>query len=171
MDAWQELVTIGRVVKPQGRKGELLVEPLSDRPDRFPGLRHAFVPGESQPREVEVVSCWPHKGRFVLKLAGVDSIDAAEGFRGQELRIAEEALAPLPAGAFYHHQLVGLRAEDTQGHELGQVAFVGETGAVPVLVVRGLGGELMVPLAEPFVKRVSTTEGRIVLAPQGEDVC
>ena len=42
---FEELVTIGRVVKPQGRKGELLVHPLSDRPERFPDLRRAYVAG------------------------------------------------------------------------------------------------------------------------------
>jgi 16S rRNA processing protein RimM len=101
---YAELVTIGRIVKPQGRKGELLVEPLSDRPERFPNLRRAFVPGSGTgARAVEVTACWPHKGRFVLKLAGVDSIDAAEGYRGMELRLPAEELPALPAGSYYHH--------------------------------------------------------------------
>lgn len=166
MRVFAELVAIGRVVKPQGRKGEVLAEPLSDRPDRFPSLRRVYVPGPAGgSREVAVSACWPHKGRFVLKLDGVDSIDAAETLRGMELRIGEEELAPLPEGSYYHHQLVGLRVEDASGRALGSVADILETGAAPVLVVRGSGGELLVPLAESFVRSVDVAGGRMVVTP------
>ena len=161
---FRDLVTIGRVVKPQGRRGEVLTEPLSDRPDRFPSLRRAYVagPGDSA-REVRVTSCWPHKGRFVLKLEGVDSIDDAERYRGLELRIAEEDLEPLPEGSYYHHQLRGLRVEDGEGGSLGTVADLVETGGgAVVLVVRGPGGELLLPLAAPFVRRVDLPRGTLV---------
>jgi len=168
-----DLVAIGRVVKPQGRKGEVLVEPLSDRPDRFPGLRAAYVqaPGGGS-RAVVVQSCWPHKGRFVLKLEGVDSIDEAEGYRGLELRIGEEELAALPEGSYYHHQLKGLRVEDEGGRSLGVAADLMETGGgSPVVVVRGPRGELLIPLAEAFVRRVDLAGGRLVVAvPEMVDV-
>jgi 16S rRNA processing protein RimM len=168
-----DLVAIGRVVKPQGRKGEVLVAPLSDRPDRFPALRAAYVPGPGGgSREVVVQSCWPHKGRFVLKLEGVDSIDEAEGYRGLELRIGEEDLAALPQGSYYHHQLKGLRVEDPQGRSLGVAADLMETGGgSPVVVVRGPRGELLIPLAEAFVRRVDLAGGRLVVAvPEMADV-
>jgi 16S rRNA processing protein RimM len=162
--AFADLVAIGRVIKPQGRHGEVAVQSFSDRPDRFPSLRTAYVPGEDgQARPVTVTACWPHKGRFVLKLEGVDSIDQAEGYRGLELRIGEEELLPLPAGSYYHHQLRGLHAFDPQGAPLGQVAEV-LTGAgdAPVLVVNGAAGELLIPLADAFVKSVDLEGGRLV---------
>ena len=159
------LVAIGRVVKPQGRKGEVVVEPFSDRPDRFPELRRAFVPGAGgAAREVQVTGCWPHKGRFVLKLEGVDSIDDAEAYRGLELRIPEEDLQVLPEGSYYHHQLRGLRAEDEQGHLVGTVEDILEAGGeAPVLVVRGPRGETMVPLAASFIRAVDLAAGRVVV--------
>ena len=170
---FDDLVAIGRVVKPQGRKGEVLVQPLSDRPERFPGLRAAYVaaPGGGS-RAVTVQSCWPHKGRFVLKLEGVDSIDEAEAYRGLELRIGEEELAVLPEGSYYHHQLKGLRVEDEQGKSLGVATDLLETGAdSPVVVVRGAAGELLIPLAEGFVRRVDLPGGRmVVMAPETVDV-
>jgi 16S rRNA processing protein RimM len=162
---WAVLVAIGRIVKPQGRKGEVAVEAFSDRPGRFPALRHAFVPGpDGVPREVTVTGCWPHKGRFVLKLEGVDSIDAAETLRGLELRIAEEELETLPEGSYYHHQLRGLRVEDDAGRVVGQVEDILVTGAeAPVLVVRGPRGETMLPLADSFIRRVDLAGGRLVV--------
>lgn len=161
----RELVLIGRVVKPQGRHGEVLVHPLSDRPDRFPALRKAFLTGPGdEVREVSVTSSWPHKGRHVLKLEGVDSIDQAERLRDRELRIPEEELAPLPEGSFYHHELKGLRATDDAGGDVGVVEDVMETGAgAPILVIRGAEGEALVPLAVDFVKAVDLAGARIVI--------
>jgi 16S rRNA processing protein RimM len=162
--AFQDLVLVGRVVKPQGRHGEVAVLPLSDRPDRFPALRRAFVPAPGGgAREVRVLRSWPHKGRFVLAIEGVTSIDEAEALRGLELRIAEEDLALLPEGSYYHHQLRGLRVEDEAGAEIGVVEDVVETGAeARVLVVRGPGGETLLPFAAGFVKAVDLAGGRLV---------
>jgi len=79
------------------------------------------------------------------------------------LRIAEEDLAALPVGSFYHHELVGLRVEDEQGAEIGAVAEVMETGAeTRVLVVRGPEGETLLPFASDFVRTVDLAGGRIV---------
>jgi len=159
------MVLIGRVVKPQGRRGEVVVLAFSDRPDRFDSLRRVFVTGEDgSPREVRVTSSWPHKGRYVLKLEGVDSIDDAERLRGRELRIGEEELEALPEGSYYHHQLAGLHAEDEQGGVLGVVDSVMETGGeARVLVIRGTEGEILVPFASSFVRTVDLDASRIVL--------
>jgi 16S rRNA processing protein RimM len=160
-----DLVVVGRVVKPQGRRGEILVHPLSDRTDRLESLDRVFVAGPGgEAREVRVTSSWPHKGRHVLKLEGVDSIDDAERLRGWSLGIAEKDLAPLPEGSYYHHQLKGLTVASDAGIEFGAVEDVLETGAgAPVLVVRGDRGETLIPLATDFVKKIDLAEGRMVV--------
>jgi 16S rRNA processing protein RimM len=159
------MVAIGRVVKPQGRKGEVLVQPFSDRPERFPSLQAVYVPGEGgAARAMEVVSCWPHKGRFVLKFRGVESIDEAEKFRGMDVRIGEQELPALPSGSYYHHQLKGLAVEDEAGSPVGIVQNILETGGeAPVLTVRGTGAETLIPLAEAFIREVDLVRGRIVV--------
>jgi 16S rRNA processing protein RimM len=165
MALFRDLVLVGRVVKPQGRHGEVAIAPLSDRPDRFPTLRRAFVPApDGGAREIRILACRAHKGRFVLRVEGVSTIDEAETLRGAELRIAEEELPVLPAGSFYHHELVGLRAVDERGAEVGAVAEVVETGAeTRVLVLRGPDGETLLPFAEGFVKAVDKAGGTIVV--------
>ena len=162
---YADMVTIGVVVKPQGRKGEVLVEPLSDRPDRFDTLRRVFmpVPGGTGARAIAVTHRWPHKGRVVLKLEGVESIDDAETLRGVELRIGEDEVEALPAGSYYHYQLKGLRVEDPEGHTLGTAEDVLVTGGeAPVLVVRGAKGEVLIPMAEAFIRQVDLEGKRIV---------
>ncbi len=165
MPPFAELVRVGRVVKPQGRHGELAVECLSDREDRFPRLQRVFLPdGQGGATARRVLHSWPHKGRFVLKLEGVDSIDQAERLRGLELRIPEEELAALPEGSYYHHQLRGLLVVDTAGATLGVVEDVLETGAeARVLVVRGGGGEVLLPFAESFVRRVDLARRLLIV--------
>jgi 16S rRNA processing protein RimM len=169
--SFADLVLVGRVVKPQGRRGEVAVDVFSDRPDRFPTLRRAFVPGPGgEAREVRVEGAFPHKGRYVVKLAGVESIDAAEALRGLELRIPDEDLAPLPEGSYYHHQLAGLAVVDETGAPMGTVEDVVETAAAArILVVRGEGGETLLPFADAFVRKVDL-EGRRIVAVRPEYV-
>jgi 16S rRNA processing protein RimM len=94
----------------------------------------------------------------------VDSIDAAEGFRGLRLALAEEDLPALAEGTYYHHQLRGLRVEDQSGTVLGTVADLIETGAALVLVVRDGGAERLVPFAEPFIRAVDLAHGRLIVS-------
>jgi len=168
-----ELVAIGRLLRPQGRKGEVLTEPLSDQPARFASLKAAYVPAPGGgSRRIEISDCWPHKGRFVLKIAGVDSIDEAEAYRGLELRIGEEELVPLPDGSYYFHQLRGLQVDGGAAGALGHVADVLETGGeAVVLVVKGEAGETLIPLAAPFVNEVDLAAGRmrVTLLPEYAD--
>jgi len=172
MPAFADLVLVGRVVKPQGRKGEVKVEPYSDRADRFPRLARAFVPAPGGgSRAVEIEGCWPHKDHFVLKLRGVDSITQAEAFRDAELGIPESELETLPPGSYYYHQLAGLEVVDEQGAPLGKVASVMETGAeTRVLVVQGPRGETLVPFAQDFVRSVDLVHGVLaVVRPEYVD--
>ena len=169
--AFSDLVLVGRVVKPQGRRGEVAVEVFSDRPDRFPTLRRAYVPGPGgEPREVRVEGVFPHKGRYVVKLEGIDSIDAADTLRGLELRIPEEDLEALPDGSYYHHQLTGLAVVDEAGEPMGSVEEVVATAAdARILVVRGPQGETLLPFADAFVRSVDL-EGRRIVAVRPEYV-
>ena len=152
---YADLVTIAHVLRPQGRRGELLTVPLSDRPERFETLKRVFVPAPAgRAREVAVTACWPHKGRIVVKLEGIDSIEAAEAFRGLDLRLPESELPELPAGTYYYHQLEGLAVTDESGASRGRVKRVLETGGTSVLEVETPQGEVLVPLAAEFLKTV-----------------
>ena len=96
-----EFITLARVVKTQGRRGEVAAEIFSDIPERFAlGMKLLALPREadSQRRELEVEELWPHKGLLVLKFAGVDSISEAETLIGCELQVPQQPALGVASG-------------------------------------------------------------------------
>jgi 16S rRNA processing protein RimM len=167
---FRRLVAVGRVVKTQGRQGEVAVDPLTGEAERFSALERVFVAGpDSEAIALRIDSVRLHKGRPVLRLSGVTDIGAAKDLCGKEIRIPEDEVGPLPEGSFYHFQIVGLAVVDRKGGDLGVVERILETGGTDVLVVRSAEGEeTLVPLCEEIVRNVDPAEGRIEIeAPEG----
>ena len=103
-----EFVTLARVAKTQGRHGEVAADLFSDFPERFAERHRVFaLNAQGERREMELEGFWPHKGRIVLKFAGVDSISDAEGLIGSEIQIPVSERAELEEGANYISDLVG----------------------------------------------------------------
>lgn len=169
---WDEYLAVARIVKPQGRRGEVLAEILTDFPRRFMTLRRAYVQNPGQgPEPVEVENAWPHRGRVVLKFSGVDSIDQASRLRGRYVLIRREDKTPLPANQYYLWELTGCRVIDgRQGgqREVGTVVEVEATGGVDLLHVATGRGEVLIPLAQAICKRIDTEEKTIVIDPPEE---
>jgi 16S rRNA processing protein RimM len=157
-------VAVGRVLRPWGLRGDLKVESLTDFPDRFePGAR-LWLNGVE--REVERAR-W-QKGALYLKLSGIDEPSAAEAVRDLLLEIPEQELHELDTDEYYHHQLVGMAVHTSDGAELGTVAEVLSPGGNAVLVVRGAGGEVLLPFIDDVIQSVDVKAGRIrVDVPDG----
>jgi 16S rRNA processing protein RimM len=168
-DATGPYLTIARILRPQGRKGEVAAEILTDFPERFQQLQSVFleVPGQS-PRPVGLQHSWPHKGRIILKLSGIDSIESASGLRGFQVFIPWEYRAPLPPHHYYLCELQGCRVIwERKGMEVGTVTEVEPTGGVQVLHVHRLDGrgEVLIPLAQEICTRIDLTAQTIVIDP------
>lgn len=135
-----EFLAIARFVRPQGRKGEVAAEILTDFPERFAKLSRAYLenPG-TEPEPVRVEHAWLHQGRVILKLSGVNSIDQAERLRGRHLLVPKGERAPLPSGRYYIADLVGCRVVRRPAagpeQEIGLVTEVEATGGVDLLHV------------------------------------
>ena len=162
-------VAVALIVRPQGRRGEVLAELLSDFPERFRELRHVFVgnPG-GQPEPLDLEDVWPHKGRLVLKFAGVDSIDQASRLRGRHVLIPLQERMPLAQHRYYVGDLKGCRVViERQGvrREVGIVTDVEPTGGVDVLHVAAPRGEVLIPLAQAICVRIDPEAGEIVIDP------
>lgn len=93
----EKFLAIASILRPQGRKGEVAAEILTDFPARFQALQSVFleVPGQA-PKLTGVERAWPHKGRIILKFSGVDSIESASSLRGVQVLIPWEKRTALP---------------------------------------------------------------------------
>lgn len=169
-----EFVTIARVIKPQGRVGEVAAELFTDFPERFAERRHLFALAvDGSRRELELEDFWPHKRRIVLKFAGIDSIDDAVRLAGAEIQIPRAQRAKLDEGSFFVSELVGCAvaeiAADGTARELGRVDdVIFGAGEAPLLHVDNDGREFLIPFVESFLRRVDLEAKRIELVlPEG----
>jgi 16S rRNA processing protein RimM len=104
-----------------------------------------------------------HQGVVILKLGGCDTRNDAETLRNQWLQIPAEEALPLEEGEFFYYQLVGLQVETAAGEVLGELQEILQTGANDVFVVRGPGGELLLPDIPDVILDVDPEAGRIVV--------
>jgi 16S rRNA processing protein RimM len=155
-DTSSAFITLARVVKTQGRHGEIAAETYSNVPGRFAaGMKLLALPREPDKarRELEVEELWPHKGMLVLKFAGVDSISDAEELIGSELQVPSSQRSQLEAGWNYVSDLVGCSVVD-QGREIGRIEDVQfGAGEAPLLIVRDAAKRLVeIPFAEAYLE-------------------
>ncbi len=163
-----EFATVARILRPQGRKGEVAVELFTDFPERFaPGLK-VWLAEESQPAQETVLEdAWPHKGGWILKFAGVDSISDAEQLAGKHVQVLSAERVKLEGSAVYVSDLIGCSVVEN-GEELGKVANVDHRSGTPLLIVETPQGELMIPFADEICKVVDVTRGVVeVELPEG----
>lgn len=167
-----ELLVVGRLVAPQGLRGEVRVLPLSDFPERFTraGRRWLRRPG-GQAREVELRGgrVLPGKDLFVVRLEGIDSREAAEAAVGEELLVLASDRPRLAKGEFHLMDLVGLEVRLLEnGERIGQVTDLLHAGndllVVELTAERG-GRRLLVPFVTAIVPRVELAEGWVGLTP------
>ena len=160
------MALVGRVARAHGNRGHVIIDPATDFPEeRFkPGSELQMQRGSTvEAMKVEEVRF--HRGRPIVGFAGVTTIDAAEALAGSELRIDTGALHALPAGSFYHHDLVGCTVQTLRGHRIGEVTAVEGDAAGSRLVVRGGSGETLIPLAEGICVEVNIAGRRVVVEP------
>ncbi len=150
-----DFITIARVIKPQGNRGEVAVELSTDFPERFAERRRLYALDEQGGRrELHLEDFWPHKGRMVLKFAGVDSISDAERLNGCELQIPLAERAPLAEGSVWISDLVGCRVI-ADGSEVGVIEDLDFTaGEAPLLVVSDGGKRYWIPFVTAYLEQL-----------------
>ena len=168
----KQFLAVARVVKAQGRRGEVAAELLTDFPARFENLPHVYLENTGgRPEPVAVLSAWLHKGRIILKFSGVDSIEGAERLRGRLVLVERGERVPLPDNHYYVWELEGccvVRQSGKTRHEVGTVTGVERTGGVDLLHVARPDrrqGELLIPPAQAICTRIDTAAKTIWIDP------
>jgi 16S rRNA processing protein RimM len=187
LESW---VWLARILRPQGRKGEVFAEVLTDFPEKFAQRRRLWLlsadlpaqagrsaPLQAAPREVELAAHWPHKGGIVLHFAGVDSITAAEALKGLIVAIPSAERAALGQDETYIGDLIGCVLIDVAKVNVtgAEPVLVGEiegvdraAGEIALLVVRGAAGEVLIPFAKSYLRGIDIENKRVEMAlPEG----
>ena len=166
-------VTLARIVRPQGRRGEVAAEILTDFPERLTKLKSAFLwDGKTKRRDIAVRSCWlsmSHGGQAIFHFEGSDSINDAEKFTGLQIQLPLEERAELPDGSYFVTDLIGCEVFADGATRVGVVRDVLPTGqgtaGTPVLIVDSPRGEILIPLAVNICTKIDLDARRIEISP------
>src|SRR3954451_9559127 len=163
----EQWVWVARIRRPQGRKGEVFADLLTDFPDRFAERRQLWLLREAVPSAgdsvlplpIQLKTHWLHKGGVVLHFEGVESISDAEKLAGLMVVIPLEQRAPLAEDEVYISDLVGCILADVANPDspavVGEIRDVEHSlGPVPMLMVRGASGEILVPFAKDYLRTI-----------------
>jgi len=177
---------LARLVRPQGRHGEILADLLTDFPQLFAERKRLFLvvseTSRTPPREVTLERHWLHKGRVVLKFSGIDSINDAILLRGLLVAIPASERVPLSEGSVYISDLIGCEVVDVSSApvSVGKITDVDRESAL-LMVQAASGGEILVPFARAYLAEIDLDGKRIEMrlpeglldinAPMSEEEC
>lgn len=167
-DDEDSLIVVARAVKTRGLKGELVAELLTDFPDRFADIRSLIAVSPKGERGlVKLENFWFHQGRVVLKLEGVDSIEAAKELVNCDFAVPEAERVELPEGHFYDWELEGCTVESSDGAKIGTVSGIVRVGGdIEMLAVADSAGHThLIPMVESIVVDIDIAGRKVRIDP------
>jgi 16S rRNA processing protein RimM len=151
-------LVVGMLRRPHGVRGEMIMDVMTDFPERIqPGL--LVFAGESY-QPLHVRRCRGYANGLLVLFEEINDSEAAGLWRNALISIKTDTVPDLPEGEYYHHQVLGLRVVSDTGLELGKVTRILETGAHDVCIVRSEAGrELLIPMVDQFILQIDLAAG------------
>lgn len=168
------MIPLGKIVAGHGVRGLARVKPFNPGSTALEERRDVWLalPGDAERRAVHVIECRPHRGLFLLRFEGIESLDDLEPWIGGALEIEAAALPELAADELYHHEAIGIEVQTLDGSAIGRIVEVMALPANDVWVVRGAGRspgeaehEWLIPAVAPIVQRIDLRGGVAVIDP------
>lgn len=162
-----EYLLIGTFRRPHGLHGDLLMEVVTDFPERLQKGTEVFVGVAYEPHVI--ASSRQHSGGVLLRLEGLETPEMAGSMRKQDVYVRGANRPALPAGQYYHHELLGSNILDEHDKLLGHLGEILETGANDVFVVRMADDrELLLPVIDTVIEQIDLLHKTIhVRVPDG----
>lgn len=158
----QDLIKVGRIVGTHGLKGIVRVESMTDFPERFKTELKLKIGQGAAARELTLETCNFHRGQLLMKFKEINTVEEAVKFRDKFISVTSEELYPLPEGAYYQFQLIGMRVDDLEKGYLGELIDILETGANDVYVIKSdVYGEILIPAIKQVIHEVDLTDKRM----------
>ena len=151
-------LVVGKLRRPHGVRGEMMMEVITDFPERLrPGIR-VFVGEDRKPLHIR--SCRTVDRGMLVLFEEASTPEEAGEWRNALVAVQTDEIPSLPEGEYYHHQILGLNVVTDTGRELGNVTEILETGANDVCVVRMESDrEILIPLVEEFLLNIDLAAG------------
>jgi len=143
-------ISVGKILRPWGLKGQLKVDPLSDFPSRFKVGQEFFI----GPTKFHCNDVHQRSGKIILKLAGIETKEEANKFQGALLTIPQSEAPELPEGTFYFHEVEGLDVWTDTDYYLGKITEIITTASNDVYVVRHIKQEILIPATPDVIKSI-----------------
>ena len=155
---------LGQIVNVKGLKGEIKVNPFTENINRFETLNKILIKLKNEIKEYEIEKVSYHKNQVILKLKGIDTIEAAETLRNYYILINSKDLKPLEEGKYYIADLIGLDVYTEEGKALGKVDDIYNTGSNDIYVVKDeLGKQKLLPGIPEVIKKVDLENSKIIV--------
>ncbi|MFC2066221.1 ribosome maturation factor RimM [Chloroflexota bacterium] len=154
-----EFIIIGKILTPWGVSGKLEVRVETDFPQRFTPNSMIYI--DRQPLTIDS-SEW-HRGKLIIKIKAIDSIEDAQMLRGQFVEIHSSQLYTLPEEQYYHHQIIGMEVQTIQGEILGTIKEVLPGPGNDNYIVAGPSGDILIPAVEDIVKSIDINKGLMTI--------
>lgn len=161
-------ILLAAVMGAQGLQGAVKVKLFTEAPEALSSYGPLH---DARGRKFEITAFRPGKpGEAVISFAGVTERSAAEALKGTELFVARAALPATAEEEFYHADLIGLEAQDSEGRALGKVAAIHNYGAGDVVeITRPDGDSVLLAFTRETVPTIDIAGGRIVVAVPEDD--
>lgn len=163
------MVVMGKVVGAQGLQGWVKVQTFTEYLDSLLDYDTWYVGNEQAWRPLEVLEANVHGGKVLIaKLQGIVDRTAAEKCKGLLIAVPRDSLPQQPEDEYYWSDLIGLAVENLAGEAFGTVESLLETGANDVLVVKGEGGETLMPFIASVIQQVDLKNKKILVDWQAD---
>lgn len=160
----QEYLEVGQIVNTNGLKGLLKINPFTDDITRFEKLKTILVEHKKELLEFEIESVRYQKKQVLLKLKGIDTIEEAEKYREDYLKINRNKEEKLPEDTYYIVDLIGLEVYTENGELLGKLEDIFSTGSNDVYVVKNSDGkQILLPAIGDVIKNIDLKQKKIVV--------
>ena len=160
----QEYLEVGQIVNTNGLKGLLKVNPFTDDITRFEELKTVLVQHKGELVEFEIEYVKYQKNQVLLKLKGIDSIEEAQRYKEDYLKIHRKDAKALPKDTYFIVDLIGLDVYTDSNEYLGKIDDIFPTGSNDIYVVKNeLGQQILLPGLPEVLKEVDLDKGKITV--------
>jgi 16S rRNA processing protein RimM len=153
---------IGKLQRTHGVKGEIVMEVMTDFPEKIVPGNIVYIGSKQQTYEISSVR--PTADKMLISFKGFTDCDQVSILRNQIVSIKTEDANQLPEGEFYHHEIIGMTVVEEDGKLVGTIGEILVTGANDVYIINKENGEeLLLPAIRDAVKSIDRVSRKMVV--------